>query len=89
MRVGWLKNGVWQAKTSIGGAWNWDDNVSGLGFNAGISITNYTCPAAQLLEIDDLIDTRHDEIFVTEETLARWIVAHHEHVWLTTVKKRQ
>jgi type IV pilus assembly protein PilA len=56
MRNGWLKNGVWRAKTPIGGQWNWDDNVSGLGFNAGISITNYTCPASQLVEIDALID---------------------------------
>jgi type IV pilus assembly protein PilA len=56
MRVGWLKNGVWQAKTPIGGAWNWDDSASGFGFNAGISITSYTCTAAQLLEIDTLID---------------------------------
>lgn len=56
MRTGWLKNGVWRAKTPIGGRWNWDDSVSGLGFTAGISITSYTCTNAQLLEIDVLID---------------------------------
>jgi type IV pilus assembly protein PilA len=56
MGAGWLKKGVWQAKTPIGGRWNWDDNVSGLGFNAGISITSYTCTDAQLQEIDALID---------------------------------
>lgn len=56
MRTGWLKNGVWQAKTPIGGRWNWDDAVSGSGFTAGISISNYTCTVAQLQEIDALID---------------------------------
>ena len=56
MGVGWLKKGVWQAKTPNGGRWNWDDNVSGLGFNAGISITSYTCTVAQLQENDALID---------------------------------
>lgn len=56
MNVGWLKKGVWQAKAPIGGQWNWDDSVSGLGFSAGISITNFTCTTAQLQEIDALID---------------------------------
>ncbi|NBP97907.1 MAG: hypothetical protein EBU25_08910, partial [Burkholderiaceae bacterium] len=23
LRTGWLKNGVWQDKTAVGGQWNW------------------------------------------------------------------
>jgi len=56
MRVGRLKNGVWQATTPIGGQWNWDDSGSGFSFNAGISITNFTCTRQQLMEIDIAID---------------------------------
>ena len=56
MGGGWLKKTAWQAKTSIGGRWNWDDAVSGSGFSAGISITSYTCTDAQLMEIDAMID---------------------------------
>lgn len=54
MRVGWLKNGVWEANTPIGGQWNWDYN--NVGITAGISISSYTCRNSQLLEIDRLID---------------------------------
>ena len=54
MGVGWLKKGVWQAKTPIGGQWNWDYN--NVGITAGISISSYTCTNSQLLEIDKLID---------------------------------
>lgn len=56
VRVGWLKNGVWLAKTPVGGQWNWDYEVAGLGFRAGVSISNFTWPVAQLREIDALID---------------------------------
>ena len=49
-----LKVSVWQAKTTIGGQWNWDQNIAG--FAAGISISNFTCPDAQLQEIDAKID---------------------------------
>jgi len=51
-----FKNDVWKATTPIGGQWNWDDALSGFNFTAGISITNFTCSDAQLLEIDTLID---------------------------------
>jgi len=54
VRNGWLKNGVWQAKTPIGGQWNWDYN--NVGITAGISISSYTCTTAQLREIDAIID---------------------------------
>jgi prepilin-type N-terminal cleavage/methylation domain-containing protein len=56
IRVGWIKNGVWQAKTPIGGKWRWNYSAGGVPFTAGISITNYTCKVSQLQEIDALID---------------------------------
>ena len=56
IRVGWIKNGVWQAKTPIGGKWRWNYSAGGVPFTAGISITNFTCTVAQLREIDALID---------------------------------
>lgn len=49
-----FKVSVWQAVTPIGGEWNWDRNVAGI--NAGISISNFTCDDAQLMEIDAMLD---------------------------------
>jgi len=49
-----FKASVWQANTAIGGRWNWDCNI--LGITAGISIINFTCTNAQLVEIDTKID---------------------------------
>jgi len=49
-----FKTDVWQGTTALGGLWNWDNNIGG--FTAGISIQGYTCPTAQLLEIDAKID---------------------------------
>jgi prepilin-type N-terminal cleavage/methylation domain-containing protein len=56
LRTGWLKNGVWQDKTAVGGQWNWHYSAAGVPFTAGISIVNPTCTAAQMQEIDALID---------------------------------
>jgi len=56
MRTGWIKNGVWQATTPVGGQWNWPYSAAGLPFTAGISIVNPTCTVAQMQEIDALID---------------------------------
>ena len=53
---GSFKTDVWQTKTPIGGQWNWDDNLSSFGFKAGISITNFTCTDAQLIELDAMLD---------------------------------
>ena len=52
--AGTFKTDVWQSPTSIGGVWNWDQNIAG--FTAGISISNFTCNDAQLIEIDAKID---------------------------------
>ncbi len=49
-----FKVSVWKALTPIGGEWNWDRNIAG--FTAGISISNFTCDDAQLVEIDAMID---------------------------------
>ena len=49
-----FKVSVWQAKTTIGGQWNWDQNIAGI--TAGISISNFTCTDAQLQEIDAKLD---------------------------------
>ena len=51
-----FKTDVWQAATPIGGQWNWDNSPGGFTFTAGISITNFTCTQAQLLDLDALID---------------------------------
>jgi prepilin-type N-terminal cleavage/methylation domain-containing protein len=53
--AGDFKADTWQAVTTIGGRWNWDNSLSSGGF-AGISIANYTCTDAQLTEIDAKID---------------------------------
>ena len=50
-----FKVGNWQATTTIGGRWNWDNSLSS-GGACGISIQNYTCSDAQLAEIDAKID---------------------------------
>lgn len=52
--LGDFKTDVWQSPTAIGGAWNWDVNISG--FAAGVSISGFTCTKAQLAEIDAKID---------------------------------
>lgn len=52
--AGTFKTDVWQSPTMIGGQWNWDQNIAG--FTAGISISNFTCDDAQLIEIDAKID---------------------------------
>lgn len=52
--AGDFKADVWQSTTVIGGQWNWDAGISGI--TAGISITNFTCDDAQLMEIDAKID---------------------------------
>ena len=49
-----FKVSVWQATTTIGGRWNWDQNIAG--FTAGISISSFTCTDAQLQEIDAKLD---------------------------------
>ena len=50
-----FKVASWQAVTTVGGRWNWDNFLSG-GGDAGISISGYTCEDAQLAEIDAKID---------------------------------
>lgn len=50
-----FKVATWQAVTTIGGRWNWDNSL-GSGGNAGISISLYTCDDTQLAEIDAKID---------------------------------
>ena len=49
-----FKVSVWQTATTIGGRWNWDQNIAG--FTAGISISSFTCTDAQLQEIDAKLD---------------------------------
>jgi len=49
-----LRVSSWQSTTSIGGRWNWDKNIAG--HTAGISISGFTCPNDQLLEIDVKMD---------------------------------
>jgi len=53
--VNTFKVGNWQATTTIGGRWNWDNSLSS-GGAAGITIQNFTCTDAQLMEIDAKID---------------------------------
>jgi len=50
-----FKVGNWQAATTIGGRWNWDNSLAS-GGSCGISIQNFTCDDAQLAEIDAKID---------------------------------
>ncbi len=51
---GTFKTDVWVAPTIVGGRWNWDKNLNG--FTAAISISNPTASAAQMTEIDAMID---------------------------------
>lgn len=51
---GTFKTDVWVATTIVGGRWNWDRNINGI--NAAISISSATASAAQMTEIDALID---------------------------------
>jgi prepilin-type N-terminal cleavage/methylation domain-containing protein len=46
---------AWEAVTTIGGRWNWDNSLAS-GGNAGISISNFTCDDGQLTEIDAKLD---------------------------------
>jgi prepilin-type N-terminal cleavage/methylation domain-containing protein len=50
-----IRVNTWQAKTPIGGQWNWDAGGTA-GLTAGISISNFTCDDVQLAEIDALLD---------------------------------
>jgi len=52
--AGSFNTGNWQARTVLGGRWNWDRNMSGVA--AGISVTSYTVTDAQLSDIDAQID---------------------------------
>jgi prepilin-type N-terminal cleavage/methylation domain-containing protein len=59
--AGDFKTSVWQATTSIGGRWNWDNSFTSSGGLAGISISDavgnpITASDAQLAEIDAKID---------------------------------
>lgn len=45
----------WQTNAAIGGQWSWDNDLSSGGV-AGISITNFTCLASQLGDIDAKLD---------------------------------
>ena len=51
---GTFKTDVWVATTIVGGRWNWDKNINGI--SAAISISSPTATAAQMTEIDALID---------------------------------
>ena len=51
---GSFNTGNWQARTVLGGRWNWDRNMSGVA--AGISVTGFTVPDSQLMDIDAQID---------------------------------
>ncbi len=52
-----IKVSTWQAVTPIGGQWNWDYfPTRTFGYLAGISISNFTCSAQQLQDIDAMID---------------------------------
>jgi type IV pilus assembly protein PilA len=52
--TGSFNTGNWQARTVLGGRWNWDRNMSGVA--AGISVTGFTVPDSQLMDIDAQID---------------------------------
>jgi type IV pilus assembly protein PilA len=52
--AGDFRAAAWQTATAIGGQWNWDRNIAGI--SAGISISNFACTDAQLMEIDAKID---------------------------------
>ena len=59
--AGDFKTSVWQAPTSIGGRWNWDNTLSPTSGFAGISISDavgnpISANDAQLAEIDAKID---------------------------------
>lgn len=50
-----LRTASWQAKTAVGGLWQWDNGLSS-GGDAGICIANYTCTEEQLAELDTKMD---------------------------------
>jgi prepilin-type N-terminal cleavage/methylation domain-containing protein len=50
-----LKAASWQATTTIGGSWQWDNTLSSAG-EAGICIIGFTCPDEQLQQIDAKLD---------------------------------
>lgn len=49
-----FKVSAWQSPTVIGGSWDWDRAISG--YTAGVSISNFTCTQAQLVELDIKMD---------------------------------
>jgi type II secretory pathway pseudopilin PulG len=50
-----LKAASWQAGTTLGGLWQWDNALSAAG-PAGICIIGFTCPDEQLQQIDAKLD---------------------------------
>ena len=51
---GMLRDANWNAPTSVGGSWNWDNNVNGI--TAAISVSGVTADDALMTEIDAKID---------------------------------
>lgn len=49
-----FKASIWQATTSIGGRWNWDNGMFGV--TAGLSVQNFTADDDQLTQIDARLD---------------------------------
>lgn len=52
--AGTFKTDVWTSATVVGGRWNWDRNLNGIG--AAISNSSPTVSVAQMTEIDTMID---------------------------------
>ncbi|MCW5547401.1 MAG: prepilin-type N-terminal cleavage/methylation domain-containing protein [Opitutaceae bacterium] len=50
-----LKAGSWQAATTVGGLWQWDNELT-TGGDAGVCIIGFTCPDDQLQQIDTKLD---------------------------------
>jgi prepilin-type N-terminal cleavage/methylation domain-containing protein len=52
--TGMFRDANWSAATSVGGNWNWDNNVNGI--TAAISVSGATADDTQMTEIDAKID---------------------------------
>jgi prepilin-type N-terminal cleavage/methylation domain-containing protein len=52
--TGMFRDANWSAPTSVGGNWNWDNNVNGI--TAAISVSGVTADDTQMTEIDVKID---------------------------------
>lgn len=50
-----LKAAAWEAPTTVGGQWQWENNLSSAG-DAGICIVGFTCTDEQLQQIDAKMD---------------------------------